>query len=269
MSRTVRQRESTVEPASDHDMKIVVCVKRVPDTATRIRMAPDGRSIDMSGVDTIISPYDEIALERAIQLKEQAGSAEVVALTLGPPEATKELRTCLAMGADRAILVKGGSFDLDPLSVAEILAEVIRPIAPDLVMTGWKAVDDDHAQVGQAVAVLLDVPCLTFVAKLDVSGRTVVAHREVEGGVVEVEAALPVVVTAQRGLAEPRYASLKGIMAAKKKPLEERECPPSPTRIELRSLAPPAPRPPGRIVGQGKEAVGTLLDLLHDEAKVI
>ncbi len=250
-------------------MKIVVCVKRVPDTATRVRIAADGRSIDPSGVEFIISPYDEIALERAIQLREQIGAGEVIALTLGPPEATKELRTCLAMGADRAILIRGGAFDLDALTVAEILADAVRPLAPDLVFAGWKAVDDDQAQVGPALAALLDLPCLTFVAKLETSGPTITVHREVEGGMEVVEASLPVVVTAQRGLAEPRYASLKGIMAAKKKPFEERDAPARDSRLQIRSLSLPQARPAGRIVGIGKEAVGPLLDLLHGEAKII
>ncbi|MBI1852264.1 MAG: electron transfer flavoprotein subunit beta/FixA family protein [Planctomycetes bacterium] len=252
-------------------MKIVVCIKRVPDTATRIRIAPDGKSIDPSGVEYVVSPYDEIAVEKAIQLKEQLGAGEVIVVSLGPAEASKELRTCLAMGADRAILLKyaGSSFDLDPLSVAEALADAIRPIQPDLVLTGWKAADDDHAQVGQALAVLLDMPCLTFVAKLDVAGRTATVHREVEGAVEEVEASLPIVVTAQRGLAEPRYASLKGIMAAKKKSIEEKEIATRPSRLELRKLAPPPARPPGRIVGQGKDAVPALVDALMNEAKVL
>ena len=250
-------------------MKIVVCIKRVPDTATRIRIAPDGKSIDPSGVEYIVSPYDEIAVEKAIQIKEQLGVGEIIVVSLGPAEASKELRTCLAMGADRAILLKGGSFDLDPLSVAEALADAIRPIQPDLVLTGWKAADDDHAQVGQALAVLLDMPCLTFVAKLDVAGRTATVHREVEGAIEEVEATLPVVVTAQRGLAEPRYASLKGIMAAKKKTIEEKEIAARPSRLELRKLAPPPARPPGRIVGHGKDAVPALVDALMNEAKVL
>jgi electron transfer flavoprotein beta subunit len=250
-------------------MKIVACIKRVPDTAARIRIAADGRSIDTSGIEYVVSPYDEIAVEKAIQIKEQIGTGEVTVVSLGPAEASKELRTCLAMGADKAILLKGGAFDWDPLSVAEALAEAIRPIGPDLVLLGWKAVDDDQAQVGPCLSVLLDMPCLTFAAKLDVSGRTITVHREVEGGTEEVEASLPAIVTVQRGLAEPRYASLKGIMAAKKKPLEERAVAPRDSRLEIRKLEPPPPRPSGRIVGQGKEAVPALVDLLQNEAKVL
>jgi electron transfer flavoprotein beta subunit len=252
-------------------MKIVVCMKRVPDTAARIKIAPDGRSIDASGIEWVVSPYDEIAVEKAIQIKEQLGAGEVVVVTLGPAEATKDLRTCLAMGADRAILLKhpGSSLDLDPLTVAEALADAIRPLQPDLILAGWKATDDDNAQVGQALSVLLDLPCLTFVSKLDLAGRTITAHREVEGGVEEVEAPLPAIVTVTRGVAEPRYASLKGIMAAKKKTIEEKEAAPKPSRLEIASLAPPPPRPPGRIVGQGKEAVPALVDALMNEAKVL
>lgn len=256
-------------------MRIAVGLKRVPDTAARVKVAADGRTIDRSGVEHVISPYDEIAVEAALQLKEKhsPGAGEVVVVTVGPGDAQKELRTCLAMGADRAVLVKDDAPFRDPASTAEILAVTLKDGAFDLLLFGWKAADDDGAQVGLRVAELLSLPAVTLVTKIevDLAGKKIVCHREVEGGAEVVEAGLPAVVTAQKGLAEPRYASLKGIMAAKKKPLEEKPLPAasSPSGAEVVKMETPPPRPPGRIVGEGAAAVPTLVSLLRNEAKVI
>ena len=256
-------------------MRVAVALKRVPDTAARVKVGSDGKSVDRAGVEHVISPYDEIAVEAALQLKEKhsPGAGEVVVLTVGPADAQKELRTCLAMGADRAVLVKDDAALRDGASTAEILAGLLKDGAFDLILFGWKAVDDDGAQVGLRVAEALGLPAVTLVTKIDLdwAGKKMTCHREVEGGSEVVEASLPAVVTAQKGLAEPRYASLKGIMAAKKKPLDEKPLPASlgPAVVEIVKMEPPPPRPPGRIVGEGVAAVPTLVSLLRNEAKVI
>jgi electron transfer flavoprotein beta subunit len=257
-------------------MRIAVAVKRVPDTAARVKVAADGRSIERAGVEHVISPYDEIAVEAALQLKEKhsPGEGEVAVVTVGPAAAQKELRTCLAMGADRAILLKDDAPFRDGSSTALILAAALKEGAAfDLVLFGWKAADDDGAQVGLRVAEILSLPAVTLVTKIEIdwAAKKLVCHREVEGGVEVVETTLPAVVTAQKGLAEPRYASLKGIMAAKKKPLEEKPLPSAADSafMEVVKLETPPPRPPGRIVGEGVAAVPELVALLRNEAKVI
>jgi len=250
-------------------MKIAVCIKRVPDTTTKVRIGPDGRGIDPAGVEWVISPYDEIALEAALQAKEAGKAEKVVALCLGPKEATKEVRTALAMGADEGVLLVDGGGERDAANVAAALAEEVKALGADLVLLGWKAIDTDRAAVPHHLAALLDRPCVSFVTKMAIEGAKLVLHREVEGATEVVEAALPCVVTAQKGLAEPRYASLKGIMAAKKKPLAEKPAPPAAASVRTARLELPPPRPPGKIVGKGVEAVPELVRLLRDEAKLI
>ncbi len=253
-------------------MRIAVGVKRVPDTAARLKPAADGKSIDRTGVEHVISPYDEIAVEAAIQIKEKhgAGGGEVVAVTVGPAEAQKELRTCLAMGADKALLVKDDAPFRDASSTARILAAALKNGAFDLVLFGWKATDDDAAQVGLRVAEALGIAGVTLVTKIEVDGKGLKLHREIEGGTEIVETSMPAVVTVQKGLAEPRYASLKGIMAAKKKPLEEKPLADAGEAVlEIERIEPPPPRPPGRIVGEGVAAVPELVRLLRQEAKVL
>lgn len=250
-------------------MKVVVCVKRVPDTTTAIRIGADGKSIDESGVQWIMNPYDEYALEEALRIKEKAGAGEVVLLTLGPAEAQAILRNGMAMGADRSIHVKTDAKTWDPWSVANVLAEQIKPLSPDLVLFGKQAVDDDFGHVGALVAGILGLGVASVVVKVDINGRSVVATREIEGGHEHVEMTLPAIVTIQKLPYEPRFASLKGIMAAKKKPIEEKAAQPTSPRMELVRLELPPPRPAGRIVGKGVEAVPELVRLLRDEAKVL
>ncbi len=250
-------------------MKVAVCIKRVPDTTARIRVAADGRTIDPAGIEWILSPYDEIALERALQLREKGLAEKCVAVCLGPKEASKEVRTALAMGADEGLLLVDSGGERDAASTAGALAQALREIGPDLVLFGWKAIDTDQAAVPHLVAALLERPCVSFVTKLDVEGGKLLLHREVEGGTETLEATLPCVVTAQKGLAEPRYASLKGIMAAKKKPLVEKPAPAASAQVRTVRLEPPPPRPPGRVVGTGAGAVPELVRLLHEEAKVL
>jgi electron transfer flavoprotein beta subunit len=249
-------------------VRIFVCIKRVPDTEARIRIAPDGTGIDSAGVKYVISPYDEFALELALRTKEAAGAGEVVVLSVADAAAGEQLRSALAVGADRAVLLRGQP-TLDGLATARALAAELRDAAPDLVLLGVKAVDDDQQQVGPMLAELLGLPCVTNVAKFEPEDGVVVCHREIEGGVEVVEAPLPAVLTITKGDAVPRYASLKGIMAAKKKPLEEKEAQLGESRIQLKALRAPPERPAGRIVGQGVDAVPELVRLLRDEARVL
>lgn len=249
-------------------MKIVVCIKRVPDTEARIKIADDRTSIDPVGIKFIISPYDEFALEAALRLKEAKGEGEIIAITLGEPASAEQLRSALAMGADRAILLKGQS-TLDGSATAKALAAEIKTIAPDLVLCGMKAVDDDGQQVGTMLAEYMDIASVSVVAEFELQDGKAVCHREVEGGVEIVEVALPAVITMTKGKQDPRYPSLKGIMAAKKKPLEEKDAQMPAARVKVRELNYPADRPAGRIVGQGADAVVELVRLLREEAKVL
>ena len=249
-------------------MRICICIKRVPDTEARIRIAADGAGIDPAGVKYVISPYDEFALELALRLKDASVASEVAVLSVAEPAAAEQLRTALAMGADRAVLLKGQP-TLDGLATARALAAELKSANPDLVLLGMKAVDDDQQQVGPMLAELLGLPCITVAASFELADGMVVCHREIEGGVEVVEAPLPAVVTITKGEAVPRYASLKGIMAAKKKPLEERDAQLGESRVQVRSLSTPPERPAGRIVGQGVDAIPELVRLLRDEARVL
>ncbi|MGH7475436.1 MAG: electron transfer flavoprotein subunit beta/FixA family protein [Longimicrobiales bacterium] len=249
-------------------MKIIVCIKRVPDTAARIKISSDGRTIDPAGMKYVISPYDEFALEAALRLKEAGQGGEILAMTVGQADAAEQLRAALAMGADAAVLLQGQT-TLDGLATARALADEVKQAGADLVLLGMKAADDDQQQVGPMLAELLELPCVTAVAELQLEGGGVVCQREVEGGTEIVEAPLPAVVTTTKGPHEPRYPSLKGIMAAKKKPLEEKTAQLGESRIELRALASPPERPAGRVVGEGADAVAELVRLLRDEAKVL
>jgi electron transfer flavoprotein beta subunit len=252
-------------------MHAVVLVKRVPDTSAKIRPAASGRGIDPQGVEFILSPYDEMALERAIQLQEAGVVKKTTVLCLGPKDASKELRKALAMGADEAVHVVDDRDFRDASSTAECLAAELKLLAPDLVLCGWKAIDDDSAAVGGIVAERLGFAYASFVVKLDAAAgaKSVVVHREVEGATEIVEAPLPCVVTVQKGVAEPRFASLKGIMAAKKKPLAEKAPAAADGASELVSLKSPPARPPGRVLGQGAAAVPELVRVLREEVHVL
>src|SRR6266516_96618 len=200
-------------------MRIAVCIKRVPDSETRVKIAADGKSLDEAGVKFILNPYDEFAVEEALRLKEKAGAGEVVVIALGPPAAQETIRTALAMGADRGVL--------------------------------------------------LHLPCVTTVAHLELASGKGTAEREIEGGVEVVEFPLPAVLTTDKGLNEPRYPALKGIMAAKRKPLEAKPASLGTGGLELVALLPPPERKEGKIVGEGTAAVPELIRLLREEAKVL
>ncbi len=250
-------------------MNIAVCVKRVPDSEARIKIAPGGASLDEAGVKFVLNPYDEFAVEEALRRRDAAGTGEVVIVCLGPPAAQETIRTALAMGADRGVLLQADGMPADGLSAAAALATELRDGAYDLILFGKMAIDDYNQQVGPMVAELLDLPCVTAVAELDLAGTGGTAHREVEGGIEVVEFPLPAVLTTDKGLNEPRYPALKGIMAAKKKPLETKPVTLAPGAVEIIAMTPPPERAAGRIVGEGAAAVAELVRLLREEAKVI
>jgi electron transfer flavoprotein beta subunit len=250
-------------------VKIAVCVKRVPDSETRVKVATDGKSLDEAGVKFILNPYDEFAVEEALRRREQAGGGEVVVVALGPAAAQETIRTALAMGADRGVLLQADTLPTDGLEVAKALAAELRPGGYDLILFGKMAIDDSNHQVGTMVAELLGLPCVTTVAHLEIAGAQGTAEREIEGGVEVVEFPLPAVLTTDKGLNEPRYPALKGIMAAKKKPLEVKPTSLGPGALEIIALGPPPERQAGRIVGEGTAAVAELVRLLREEAKVL
>jgi len=249
-------------------MKIVVCVSHVPDTATRIKVGSDGKTIDPSGVTYIINPYDEYAVEEALKTKEKIGSGEVNVISLGSEHNKETIRKALAMGADSGILLKDDTLR-DSIGVAKALAEEIKSSGAQLVFMGKQSVDYDNSIVGQLTAELLGYNCVPVCVKLDMDGDKITAEREIEGGREIIETSLPVIITCQKGLNEPRYASLKGIMAAKKKTIEEKTPEPySPTSEIIKIHLPPG-KQPGRIVGSDASAVPELVKLLKEEAKVI
>jgi electron transfer flavoprotein beta subunit len=259
-------------------MKIIVCVKQVPDTEARIRIAPEGNAIVEADLNWIVSPYDEFAIEEALKIKEAKGG-EVVLVSLGPERAQSALRSGLAMGADAAVHLKDPLFDAtDTLGTARALAAAIKTLAPfDLVLTGQQGVGGDNSQIPGLLAELLDLPQVTMAVKLELQEGKATVEREIEGAHESWETTLPAVVSAQKGLNEPRYASLKGIMAAKKKPVQTFDA--AGLGLTADALAPkvkvvamelPPPRPPIRMVeGDADTQVKELLKLLHEEAKVI
>lgn len=257
-------------------MKIGVCVKKVPDTETRIKLAPDGRSIAMDGVSFIVSPYDEFAIEEALLIKERGIAAEVVLISAGDEETVKILRNGLAMGADRAILINDpGINGQEPYDVARVLAKAIQMEGLELVLCGKQGMGQDYQQVPALMGEILGWPEISVVTKVSLENGQITASREIEGGEEVVQCRLPAVISAQKGLNNPRYASLKGIMSAKKKPVDTRTLADlglaamSRPSAELLKVELPASRAAGRLLaGEPEDQVKTLIELLHSEAKV-
>jgi electron transfer flavoprotein beta subunit len=260
-------------------MNIFVFVKRVPDTESKIRIEQETKSVVMEGLNFVISPYDEYAVEEALRIKEKKGG-EVRVVTIGKEESLVILRKCLAMGADEAVLVRDeGPETFDGLRTSKIIAALLKKKFPsfDFLLFGKQSVGVDNAQVPSMVAEFLGLPAANVVTKLEIEGPGGTALREIEGGLEKVTFSLPAVVSAQRGLNEPRYETLKGIMAAKKKQvpvvtLEELELTSEDLapQIEITGLDIPPGREAGKILqGDPAEAVKQLVDLLHREAKVI
>ena len=250
-------------------MKVLVCLKQVPDTEANIKVADDGKSISESGIKFIINPYDEFALEEALKLKDEGRAQTVSVISLGPSRTMEALRSALAMGADEALLLRCNSWLLDGLATARILAAEIAASGADLVLTGKEAIDDGHMQVGPMLGQLLGMPSVSVVTGLEIEGTIATAEREVEGGIEVVKLPLPCVVTCQKGLNEPRYPSIRGVMMAKKKTIPEKEVDPPESKIVISSLGIPPARSGGVVIGEGPEAVDKLVELLRHEAKVI
>jgi len=258
-------------------MKILVAVKQVPDTATQVKISADPKAIETAGVTWIVSPYDEFALEEALRIKEKRGQGEVVAVTMGPDRAKEALRSCLAMGADRAVHVNDPALaGADTLVTARALAAVIKQEGPALVLFGRQAIDDDMGAVAAQVAEVLGWPCASWIMEeaVDADAKSIRVGRQVEGGLEVFDLPLPAIVSAQKGLNEPRYPTLKGIMGAKKKEIKDVKAAdlgvatePQLTLTKLEALP---PRAPGRIIqGDVPTAVKELVRALREDAKAI
>ncbi len=261
-------------------MKILVGIKHVPDTETKIKVAPDGVSLDPAGVKWIPSPYDEYAVEAALQIREARGDGEVVLVCAGPEEATATLRQGLAMGADRAVLIRDPRFDrADGLTRARALAAVAKAEPFDLVLLGKQGVGTDESQTAPMLAELLDLPHVTAVSKLELGDGAFTAHREIEGATEVIEGSLPAVLSIDKGINEPRYASLKGIMQAKKKPVDvkapvdvgiEDAAFEGDAKVAWSAMELPPPRTGGRLLeGDVDTQVQELVRALREEEKVI
>ena len=251
-------------------MKILVTVKRVPDPETVVKIAPDGVGITTDNVKWVINPFDEIAIEEGLRLKEKVSGTEVVLVSIGLKTAQEQLRTGLAMGADRAILVLSDQA-LEPLAVARVLQKLVEQEKPDLVILGKQAIDDDSNCVGQMLAELLGWPQATFASKVEMGGdqRSTKVTREVDGGLETLATPLPAIVTADLRLNEPRYASLPGIMKARKKEMKEIPVAELGVDVTPKARIVKLETPPKRTGGRKVGSVQELVQVLHNEAKVI
>ena len=249
-------------------MKVLVTVKRVVDYNVKVRVKSDGSDVDIANVKMSMNPFDEIAVEEAVRLKESGKASEVVVVTCGTTASQDVLRTAFAMGADRGILVES-SLALEPLAVAKALNAIVKKESPDLIIMGKQAIDDDCNQTGQMLAALADLPQATFASKIEIQGKEAHVTREVDGGLETLAVKLPAVVTTDLRLNEPRYVTLPNIMKAKKKEIET---------VPLESLGVDGAArlktlkvsdPPGRAAGIRVESVDALIDKLKHDAKVI
>lgn len=250
-------------------MKIAVCIKRTPDSESRFRIASTGAGIDEAGLKFDVDDFASYAVEVALQLNEKQGPGETVVLAVGPDAVQESLRKSMSMGVDRAIQLKTDSQPVDGLAVAKAIAAELKDGGYDLILFGKHAFDTSAGVVGTAVAELLGLSGVTAVSKLDLANGRGTARREIEGAGEMVEFPLPAVVTIDEGIARPRYPSLKGIMAAKKKPLETKPAQLGAIRVTVKSMELPPDRPAGRIIGEGAGAVPELVRLLQTEAKVL
>ena len=250
-------------------MKIAVCIKRVPEMDVRFKIAPTGKAVDETGLKWDMSDFDGYAVEAALQITEKLGSGEVVVVSLGPDAAQETLRKALSMGAARAVHLKAEPIPFDNFAIAKALAAELQGGGYDLVLFGKMSIDSSNGAVGPIAAELLNLPCVAAASKLEVTNGKGTARRELEGAAELLEFPLPAVVSIDEGVARPRYPSLKGIMAAKKKPLEAKPAQLGDVRMTVSTMALPPERPPGRILGEGVAAVPELVRLLQTEAKVL
>jgi len=255
-------------------MKVLVPVKRVLDYNLKVRVKPDGSGVDLSNLKMSMNPFDEIAVEEAVRMKEGGGghaagtASEVIAVSIGPEQAQETIRTALAMGADRGVLVKVDG-DVEPLAVAKILKGVVEAEGAKLVILGKQAIDDDSNATGQMLAALLDWPQATFASKIVIEGEKAKVTREVDGGLQTLELDLPAIVTTDLRLNEPRYASLPNIMKAKKKPIDAKTAADFGVATTPRLAVQKTSEPPKRQGGAKVKSVAELVDKLKNEAGVI
>lgn len=259
-------------------MKSLVCLKQVPDTETQIKVKPDGTGIVTDGIKYVINPYDEFSVEEALRLKEKFKAGEVVILSIGPDRVTEAIRTALAMGAERGIHVNDPSLnEADPFVIAKGLAAAAALVDYDIIFCGHRAIDDDFGEAGAMLAELLGLPQVTLVTKVEISDdkKTATVERDVEGGKETVEVPLPCVITSQKGLNEPRYASLPGIMKAKKKPIDKKTAADlginAEAKLQARSFSMPPERQAGKLFQdmEPADAAKAVVQALRNEAKVI
>jgi electron transfer flavoprotein beta subunit len=249
-------------------LKIAVCIKRVPDMEMRFSIAGDRKSLDQAGLKYEMGDFDGYALEVALQLVEKHGG-EVMIISLGPDGVQETLRKGLAMGATRAVQLKAEEVPFDGLAIAQALAAELKDGGYDLILFGRMATDTSNGAVGPMTAELLGLPCVTAISQLETAGDHGTARRDLEGAAEMVRFDIPAVLTIDEGIARPRLASLKGIMAAKKKPLDVKSAQLGQTRVVVEAMALPPDRPPGRIIGEGAGAIPELVRLLQTEAKVL
>jgi electron transfer flavoprotein beta subunit len=250
-------------------MKIAVCIKRVPVMDVRFRIAADGKSVDEAGLKYDVNDFDLWAVEAALRLKESTGQGDVAVISLGPDAVQEQIRKALSMGADRGIQLKADKTGVDALAIARALAAELKNGGWDLILFGKVAIDTADQAVGPMVAELLGLPCVSAISALEISNGRGTAKRELEGATEVVEFPRPAVLTIDEGLNKERLPSLKGIMAAKKKPLEVKPAQLSPGAVTVARMDLPAERAPGRIIGEGAAAVPELVRLLQTEAKVL
>ncbi|MFC2131498.1 electron transfer flavoprotein subunit beta/FixA family protein [Bacteroidota bacterium] len=248
-------------------MNILVCISRVPDTATRIVVGPDGKNIDPQGIKFVVNPYDELAIEEGLRLREKNGG-EVTAVVVGTDAAKDVLRTALAMGVDKAVLIKGNEPD-DSFYVAKNLTEYAKSISPDVIFLGRQSVDYDSRQMASALGEMLGMPSVSVVSKLTIEDNKVTAEKDIEGGREVVEASLPCIISTQKGLNDPRYPKLPDIMKAKSKPIEEIDPVETDKKVTVLEMSMPSKQRMGTILAAEDADIDELVKLLHEEAKVI
>ncbi len=250
-------------------MKILACIKQVPDTEANIKIGSDEKSIAEAGIKFIVNPFCEFALEESIKIKEAGKAENVTAISWGPERVKEALRTAVAMGVDDVLHLKYDAYSIDGFAAAKLLAEKIKTLDYDLILMGKETIDDGNMVLGPMLGELLGIPCVTVVTKLDVEDGSVTAEREIEGGTEVVQVSLPCIVTCQKGLNEPRYPSIRGVMMAKKKQIAEEAVSVDDDIIKIDTMSYPPARQDGKVVGEGPEAAGELVRLLREEAKVI
>lgn len=248
-------------------MNILVCISQVPDTTAKIQVSGDGKSIEKTGIKFILNPYDEFAIEEGLRLRERFGGT-VIALTVGSETSKEILRTALAMGVDKAGIVKTDDI-LDSYNVADNIAGYAKSISPDLVIFGRQSIDFDSSGMAPMVAEMLDLPSISVVSSWNIENNVITAERDIEGGKEVLTCSIPCVISAQKGLNDPRYPKLPDIMKAKSKPIEEIASCHGSALVSLTSMVLPSSKRVGMIVGDSEAEIASVVTALHEQAKVI